>query len=39
MKNKVLILTDSTADLPQHLIESRDIKVIPLYIHLGEKNY
>lgn len=37
MKNKVLILTDSTADLPQHLIESRDIKVIPLYIHLGEK--
>lgn len=37
MKNKILILTDSTADLPQHLIESRDIKVIPLYIHLGEK--
>lgn len=37
MKNKVLILTDSTADLPQHLIESRNIKVIPLYIHLGEK--
>lgn len=37
MKNKVLILTDSTVDLPQHLIESRDIKVIPLYIHLGEK--
>ncbi len=37
MKNKVLILTDSTADLPDHLIESRNIKVIPLYIHLGER--
>ncbi|NLG31322.1 MAG: DegV family protein [Acholeplasmataceae bacterium] len=37
MKNKVLIATDSTADLPKHLIESRNIKVMPLYIHLGDR--
>ena len=37
MKNKVLIVTDSTADLPQELIDSRNIKVMPLYIHLGNR--
>lgn len=35
-KNKVLILTDSTADLPKDLIESRNILVIPEIIHLGD---
>lgn len=37
MKNKVLILTDSTADLPAYLIKERDIKVIPLYILMDGK--
>lgn len=36
-KNKVLILTDSTADLPQHLIEERNVLVIPQIIHLGDQ--
>ena len=36
MKNKVLILTDSTADLSQDLLKERDIKVIPHFIHLGD---
>lgn len=35
-KNKVLILTDSTADLPKDLIESRNILVLPQIIHLGD---
>ena len=37
MKNKVLIVTDSTADIPQDLIEARQIKVIPLLIQLGDR--
>lgn len=35
-QNKVLILTDSTVDLPKDLIESRNILVLPQIIHLGD---
>ena len=37
MKNKVLILTDSTVDLPEDIVKKRDITVVPLYIHLGDQ--
>lgn len=36
---KIAIVTDSAADLPQHVVEKYDIGVVPLYIHIGEKSY
>ncbi len=33
------IVTDSTCDLPQNLIEAVGIMVIPLFINIGEKGY
>ena len=33
------IVTDSTCDLPQSLIERYGITVIPLYIHIGNQSY
>jgi DegV family protein with EDD domain len=33
------IVTDSTCDLPQHIIEELGIKVIPLFINIGNKGY
>lgn len=36
---KVAIMTDSTSDLSQELIEKYDITVFPLHIHLGEAEY
>lgn len=35
---KVLISTDSTADLSKELLEKNNIRVVPLYINLGEKS-
>lgn len=35
----IAIVTDSTADIPQHLVEALDIKVIPLAVHFGGKAY
>lgn len=37
--NKVVIMADSTSDLTQSLIQSRDIKIIPLYVNFGEQSY
>ena len=37
--NKVLILSDSTCDLSQELLEKYDIKIVPLYINLGDNIY
>lgn len=37
--NKVLVVTDSTCDLTQELIEKNDIKVLPLYVTFGEDTY
>ena len=36
---KVAIMTDSTSDLSDELIERYDITVFPLHIHLGEEEY
>jgi DegV family protein with EDD domain len=33
------IITDSTCDLPVELVEEYQIKVLPLYIHIGRKSY
>jgi DegV family protein with EDD domain len=35
----VRIVTDSTCDLPQEIIERYRIEVIPLYINVGEESY
>lgn len=35
----IKIVTDSTCDLPEELIEKHGITVIPLYINFGEKSY
>lgn len=36
---KIKVLTDSTADLSNDLLERYDIDVIPLYVAIGEKSY
>lgn len=36
---KVSIITDSTSDLSKELLEQYDVKVFPLHIHLGDKEY
>jgi DegV family protein with EDD domain len=36
---KVSIVTDSTADLPQQVVEKLDIGVVPLYINVEETSY
>ena len=35
----VRIVTDSTCDLPEELIERYGIVVVPLYIHIGDRGY
>jgi DegV family protein with EDD domain len=35
----IRIVTDSTCDLPEELLQKYDITVIPLYINIGEKGY
>lgn len=35
----VRVVTDSTADLPQHLAEQLGIVVVPLHIHFGEETH
>ncbi|MBS4030948.1 MAG: DegV family protein [Clostridiales bacterium] len=35
----VKIVTDSTADLPQGLVEELDIAVVPLKVHFGEEEF
>ena len=35
----IKIVTDSTADLPQSLIEELGITVVPLYVQFGDKTY
>ncbi len=36
---KLQLLTDSTCDLSQELIDQHDIAVIPLYVNFGEDSY
>ena len=35
----IRVVTDSTCDLPASTIEKYDIKVVPLYINVGEEEY
>ena len=35
----IKIITDSTCDLPDDLIEKHEITVLPLYIHIGRRSY
>ena len=35
----IKIISDSTCDLSKELLEKYDISIIPLHIHLGEKEY
>lgn len=39
MSEKILIASDSTSDLNSELIEKYGIKILPLGVTLGEKNY
>jgi len=36
---KIKLITDSTSDLTQELLEKYDIDIMPLYVHVGEKTY
>ena len=36
---KIALVTDSTADLPNEVIQKYDIGIVPLYINVGEKGY
>ena len=35
----VRVVTDSTCDLPRDVIEALDLRVVPLYIHIGNTEY
>ncbi len=35
----VKVVTDSTADVPPHLLQELDIEVVPLYINFGDETY
>ncbi|MFD1436196.1 DegV family protein [Kroppenstedtia eburnea] len=37
--SKVQVITDSTADIPKHLIEELGIAVVPLKVHLSGESY
>lgn len=37
--NKIKIITDSTADLPKHIVDKYDIEVLPLYVGFEGKTY
>ena len=36
---KIVVVSDSTANLPPELLQELDIPVIPLHIHWGEETY
>lgn len=38
-QNRVKIITDSAADIPQHVADELDITVVPLLLHMGEHTY
>ena len=39
MANKIIIGSDSTSDLSPELIEKYNVKIVPLKVNLGEKEY
>ncbi|AZV58599.1 DegV family protein [Clostridium sp. AWRP] len=36
---KIKIITDSTADLPEYILKKYDVEVLPLIINFGEESY
>ncbi|HEX7046250.1 MAG TPA: DegV family protein [Gammaproteobacteria bacterium] len=38
-EDRVAIITDSAADLPEHVIESLNIHTVPVRVHFGNKGY
>jgi len=36
---KIKIITDSTADLPQYIVDKYDIEVLPLLVNFGEESF
>lgn len=36
---KIKLITDSTCDLPKHIVDKYDIEVIPLIIHINHEQY
>ena len=39
MKKPYIIAVDSTADMPRDIVGKFDIRIVPLYVNLGEKSY
>ena len=39
MQKKVIVASDSTCDLGEALIQKYEIKIVPLMVYLGEKDY
>lgn len=35
----IKVITDSTSDMPEHLVNELGIKVVPIYLRFGEKTY
>jgi DAK2 domain fusion protein YloV len=38
-KSGIALVTDSSCDLPQEILDQYQIHIVPLYIHFGEKQY
>ena len=36
---KIKIVTDSSCDIPQHLLDQWGIIVIPVYVHIGDESF
>ncbi len=39
MQEKIAIMTDSTSDIPQHIVEQYNIQIVPLRILFGDQEY
>lgn len=37
--NNIKIITDSCSDLPDHIIEKHDIKMLPTPVHIGDESF
>jgi DegV family protein with EDD domain len=37
--SKIVVVTDSTATLPKHLVRELDIRVVPIFLNLGGHSY
>ncbi len=39
LQEKIAIMTDSTSDIPQHIVEQYNIQIVPLRILFGDQEY